>query len=141
MYQGESDTDEAGAYRGKLEALMAQWRAQFGAGLPVLVVQLANYGSIPTAPTKSGWATVRDAQPFATHDDLQAGLAVAMDIGSAYDIHLPNKQEVGRRLTRAARRVIYGEDIAPSGPVPEQAVREGDTVIVTFDDVRDALVA
>lgn len=140
-YQGESNTGEAGTYRALLEALMGAWREQFGAALPVLVVQLANYGRPPTAPTESGWAEVREAQRRATQADPHAGLAVAIDLGDVYDIHPANKQEVGRRLARAARHVIYGEAVTPSGPVPARAARQGDTVVVTFDDVDGALVA
>ena len=140
-YQGESDTGASGEYRAMLDALMAQWRQQFGADLPVLVVQLANYGSQATQPTESGWAELREAQRLATKDDPNAGLAVTIDIGTPYDIHPPNKQEVGRRLARAARHVIYGEAITPSGPVPVRATRQGDAVAVMFEDTHGGLVA
>lgn len=140
-YQGESDTGSPEDYRKKLDALMAQWRRQFTSDLPVLVVQLANYGTVPTAPTASNWAQLREAQRLATTNDPNAGLAVTIDIGTPYDIHPPNKQELGRRLTRAARHVVYGEDIPPSGPVPEQAIKDGDTVTVPFTGVQGGLVA
>lgn len=138
-YQGESDTGEPDAYLELLRALKTQWRDQFGADLPVLVVQLANYGEPSTTPTESGWAEVREAQRRATQGDPHAGLAVTIDIGSSYDVHPANKQEVGRRLARAARHVIYGEAIPPSGPIPVRATRQGDTV--TFEDIQGALVA
>ena len=44
-YQGESNTGEAGSYRKLLEALRDEFRARFGADLPLLIVQLANYGA------------------------------------------------------------------------------------------------
>lgn len=140
-YQGESDTGKPDKYQDLLDALMAQWRAQFGADLPVLVVQLANYGRPPTAPAESGWAELREAQRLATQDDPHAGLAVTIDIGTPYDVHPPNKQEVGRRLARAARHIVYGEEVTPSGPVPVRATRAGDIVTVSFEDVHGALVA
>jgi sialate O-acetylesterase len=104
-------------------------------------VQLANYGQPPTAPAESGWAEVREAQRLAVAKDAHAGLAIAIDIGERNDIHPPNKQEVGRRLARAARRVVYGEQIAPSGPVALSARRYGANVVVTFGDVADHLIA
>ena len=60
-YQGESNSylPEAEAYERQLAALMADWRARFGRELPFLVVQLANYGAVPTAPVESAWAQVR----------------------------------------------------------------------------------
>ena len=139
-YQGESDTGAPDQYLSKLQALKAQWRDQFGTNLPVLVVQLANYGEPTARPTASGWAAVRDAQRRAAQNDPNAGLAVTIDLGNKFDIHPRNKQDVGRRLARAARHVIYGENITPSGPVPAQATRDAQDVTVTFDHVNDSLV-
>jgi sialate O-acetylesterase len=139
-YQGESNTDSPQSYERLLGALMADWRAQFGADLPFLVVQLANYGQAPTAPAESGWAEVREAQRLAVDADPHAGLAIAVDIGDRYDIHPANKQELGRRLARAARKVVYGENIATAGPAIVNARRQGDTVTLQFKDVGKELV-
>src|SRR5690606_32856436 len=73
--------------------------------------------------------------------DRNTGLAVTIDIGDRYDIHPTNKQELGRRLARVARHVVYGEALPPSGPVARMAGRDGDAVVVEFDDVSDGLVA
>ena len=140
-YQGEANTGTSSTYQDLLTRFMADWRGRFGAELPFLIVQLANYGQPPTAPAESGWAEVREAQRLAVANDVHAGLAIAIDIGERYDIHPPNKQEVGRRLARAARRVVYGEQIASSGPVALSARRHGTNVVVTFGDVADHLIA
>ncbi len=140
-YQGESNTGEAGRYERLLAGLMADWRGTFNPDLAFLIVQLANYGVPHTAPVESGWASLREAQRQAVLHDAHAGLAVAIDIGDRYDIHPANKQELGRRLARAARHVIYGEATAPSGPVPLSARRDGSEVVVTFGDVERELVA
>jgi len=141
-YQGESDTGTPETYREKLDALMGQWRDTFGETLPVFVVQLANYGTVPTQPTESNWAELREAQRLAVQNDPNAALAVTIDIGTSYDIHPPNKQEVGRRLMRAVRHVVYGADVSPSGPVPVRAARRSEGgVTVTFEDVQDGLAA
>jgi sialate O-acetylesterase len=145
-YQGESNTGEPDRYRTLLRAYRDDLRAQFGAGLPLLVVQLAGYGDAPTRPVESGWAGVREAQRLAVAGDAHSGLAVAIDIGERSDIHPPNKQELGRRLARAARHVVYGEELPPSGPVPLSARRlvdadAGEAVAVSFGDVTGKLVA
>jgi len=140
-YQGESNTGQPAAYRDLLRAYRDDLRAHFGKDLPLFVVQLANFGPAPTRPTESGWAELREVQREVAAEDPRTGLAVAIDIGDRYDIHPANKQELGRRLARAARRVVYGEKIAETGPVPLSAKREGDAVVVAFGDVAGKLVA
>jgi sialate O-acetylesterase len=138
-YQGETNADEPAGYEKLLRGLMASWRSQFGNDLPFLIVQLPNFGAVPTTPTESAWSDVREAQRRAAAADGHAGLAVTIDVGEAGDIHPANKLEVGRRVARAARRVVYGEQVAPSGPVPLSAGREPAGVVVTFGDVERSL--
>ena len=139
-YQGESNTGAAQQYQRLLAAWIADWRSKFSPDLPFLIVQLANYGTPPTAPAESGWADLREAQRNAVRQDGNAALVVTIDIGDRYDIHPANKQEVGRRLARAARRLIYGEPLPPSGPVATGARRAGDFIEVAFGDVTGRLV-
>jgi sialate O-acetylesterase len=140
-YQGESNTGEPEKYEALLTGLMADWRRAFGPDLPFLVVELPNFGPAPTKPVESGWAGVREAERRAVARDPHAGLAVTIDIGDRHELHPPNKQEVGRRLARAARHVVYGEAISPSGPAAQAAFRENGRVVVTFDGVDGRLVA
>lgn len=140
-YQGESNTGEASTYQGLLTGLMADWRRQLGAGLPFLVVQLPNYGPLSSQPAESDWAQLREAQKQAVANDPHAGLAVTIDIGDPHNLHPTNKQDVGRRLVRAARHVVYGESIAPSGPVGIRATWSSGTIVVNFADVEQQLIA
>jgi sialate O-acetylesterase len=141
-YQGESNTFEAAAYEHLLAALISDWRRRFNAELPWLNVQLAGYGPAPTQPAESGWAQLREVQRRHAERSARYGFASAVDIGDRYDIHPPNKQELGRRLAWLARHLVYGESgLSPSGPQPVSAQREGDVVVVTFTDITDALVA
>ncbi|MBY9045437.1 hypothetical protein, partial [Pseudomonas fluorescens] len=128
-------------YRELLRAYRDDLRVHFGPDLPLLVVQLANHGDAPVQPGESGWATLRDVQRQVAREDPRTGLVVAIDIGDRYDIHPPNKQELGRRIARVARRVVYGEQLPPSGPVPQSARREGDGVALRFGDVEQGLAA
>jgi sialate O-acetylesterase len=139
-YQGESNTGDAQSYQALLAGLMADWRRQFGTALPFLIVQLPNYGVPPVAPGESGWAAVREAQRRVVANDPYAGLAVTIDVGEPHDLHPTNKQDVGRRLARAARHVIYGESVVPSGPVSKSATRAGTQIVVRFSDVEGGLV-
>ncbi len=139
-YQGESNTDEGDRYQALLTHFFADWRAQFGAKLPFFVVQLAGYGPASSAPKESGWADLREGQRLAVNQDQNAGLAIAVDLGERTDIHPANKQEVARRLARAARHVLYKDAAPPSGPVPVSAHRSGDAISVEFTDITGKLV-
>jgi sialate O-acetylesterase len=139
-YQGESDIYFAREYKATLLALMADWRRQFEhPELPFLIVQLPNYGPASAQPTASVWADVREAQRQAMLEDKHAALTVNVDIGDATNLHPTNKAELGRRLALAARNVVYGERIPPSGPVVASVRRLRSDVVVTFRDVTGAL--
>lgn len=137
-YQGESDVGVHG-YADRLAAMMGSWRRQFDAPkLPFLIVSLANYGAPAAAPQVSGWAELREQQRLAAARDPNAALVVAMDLGERQDIHPPNKQEVGRRLARAASTLAYGK-AEPSGPEVSVARRTADGIRVEFTGVTGKL--
>ncbi len=140
-YQGESNTSvpEGKRYQAQLAALMADWRRQFAAPLPFLIVQLANYGPMAPAPVESGAALTRDAQRRAVVADGNAALVVTIDIGNRDDVHPTNKQEVGRRLARAARHVVFGEKLSASGAMPDSARQTDSLVEVRFKDFEGEL--
>jgi|HubBroStandDraft_1064217.scaffolds.fasta_scaffold00059_48 sialate O-acetylesterase len=140
-YQGESNTGRAGQYQKLLAGLMSDWRRQFGAELPFLIVELPDFGPAPASPVASDWASLREAQRRAVAADGRTALTVTIDIGDRQELHPPNKQEIGRRLARAARHLAYGENISPSGPTPAGAQREKQGVLVSFSDVEGQLVA
>jgi sialate O-acetylesterase len=138
-YQGESNIYFASAYQTGLAAMMADWRNQFGSALPFIIVQIPNYGPTPTRPEESLWSDVREAQRKAAEADPHAALVVTFDIGDPKLLHPTNKQEIGRRISIAARHLVYGEPIAPSGARVVAARRSGDGVTVSFRDVTGAL--
>ena len=72
-YQGESNLYFAQHYQATLTAMMADWRKQFGAGLPFLIVQIPDYGPTPTQPVESLWSDVREAQRKTAEADRQCG--------------------------------------------------------------------
>jgi sialate O-acetylesterase len=120
--------------------MIADWRRQFGP-VPFVIVQIPDYGPVPTQPTQSLWSDIREAQRRTAEADPHATLAVTIDIGDPKLLHPTNKQEVGRRLSIAARHLLYGEPIAPSGARVVAAKKSGDAVTVSFRDVTGALSA
>ncbi|WEK36028.1 MAG: sialate O-acetylesterase [Candidatus Pseudobacter hemicellulosilyticus] len=117
-YQGESNASRAKEYQILFPLMINDWRIGFQQGpLPFLFVQLANFmAKDEQPPARSEWAELREAQTM-TLQYPNTGMAVAIDIGDANDIHPKNKQEVGRRLSLAARQVAYGEAVSWRGPV------------------------
>jgi sialate O-acetylesterase len=140
-YQGESNTGEAGRYQSLLAGLMADWRREFGVELPFLIVELPNFGAPSAVAAPSSWADLREAQRRAVAADGHAALAVTLDIGAAQDLHPPNKQAVGARLARAARHLVYGESLSPSGPTALAARASGGEIRVRFGNVEGQLLA
>jgi len=134
-YQGEANVTEAPEYARLMPALIADWRREFqGTDLPFLMVQLASFGPYRSAPAESGWAALRDVQRRTTAGDPRVGMASAVDLGDIYDIHPTNKQQVGARLALLARKLAYGETgLNAAGPAPLSARRDGDSILVRFD--------
>jgi sialate O-acetylesterase len=139
-YQGESNAAQAYRYRKLFPNLVRDWRNQWdNPDLGFYFVQLANYKAAKARPAESDWAELREAQAM-TLQLPHTGMAVAIDIGDADDIHPRNKQDVGKRLARTALHDTYGKDIAWSGPVLEGMTVDGPTVILQFDPMDSALV-
>ncbi len=131
-YQGESNVDRAFEYRALLTALVRNWRERWGLDdLAFLVVQLANCGPVRDTPGESAWAELREAQQLACALP-HTGLATAIDIGEAADIHPRNKPEVGRRLARVALRRVYGRPVESEGPRFTSMRAEGGAARVRF---------
>jgi sialate O-acetylesterase len=142
-YQGESNATRATQYRSLFPALIRDWREQWNTReLPFVFVQLANYMPRRDQPDDDEWAELRDAQLSALGVPRTA-MAVTVDIGDAADIHPKNKQEVGRRLALAARKVAYGETLVFSGPVYRRGSMrvEGSRARLKFEHEGSGLMA
>ena len=141
-YQGESNADRAYQYRRLLPALIADWRRHFGVGdFAFYIVQLAAWQPIEPAPRENSWAELREAQAMTAKNVPHCGLAVAIDIGDAKDIHPKNKAEVGRRLALCARAETYGKKVEFSGPWYKSMKIEGNAIRLRFGHVDGGLVA
>jgi len=140
-YQGEANTARADDYRRCFPAMIRGWRRLWKQGdFPFLFVQLANFGPQAPDPGPSAWAALRDAQ----RDALQVphtGMAVAIDVGLADNVHPPNKQEVGRRLALLALNKVYGHNVPCMGPFYRAAKVECNVIRVSFDSVYGGLIA
>ena len=137
--EGESHAARAYQYRKLFPAMIQDWCRAWGQGdFPFLFVQLANFrqSHVP----KGAWPELREAQ-LMTLSLPKTGMAVAIDIGDADDIHPKNKQEVGRRLALATQAIAYGRDVEYSGPIYESMSVEGKKIRLRFKHTGGGLVA
>lgn len=138
-YQGESNAGRAEEYRELFGIMISNWRTRWNQEeMPFLFVQLANFQERKEIQPESNWAFLREAQTQ-TLELPKTGMATIIDIGEEKDIHPRNKKEVGERLWLQARKVVFGEQILASGPQIREVKREGDKVLVTFDEVGEGL--
>ena len=127
-------------YRKLFPSMITAWRRKWGRGdFPFLYVQLANFTRPTEGPRPSPWAELREAQ-LTTLSLPNTGMAVAIDLGEARDIHPKNKLDVARRLALIARARVYGEDIEYSGPIYRSMRVEGERIRLFFDHRGEGLV-
>lgn len=139
-YQGESNAGNASKYRRMLADLITCWRHAWGQGeFAFLTVQLANYLNPLSYQENSTWSFLREAQTRSL-ELANTGLAVAIDIGEAMDIHPKNKKDVGGRLAQWALSKTYGKPVVASGPLFQSLSIEGDRIRLRFTHVGGGLV-
>jgi len=139
-YQGESNAGAHMHYKELFGTMIKDWRKQWGIGnFPFLYVQLANFMQRKEVQPESNWAYLREAQTQVL-ELPNTGMAVAIDIGNADDIHPRNKRDVGHRLWAAAQKIAYGESaVLASGPVMASIAFDGDQAIITYNEVGEGL--
>ncbi|MCB0842122.1 MAG: 9-O-acetylesterase [Bacteroidetes bacterium] len=139
-YQGESNASRAYQYQTLFPTMIQDWRNHWNRDFPFLFVQLANFMEAKDMPGESEWAELREAQ-LKTLNLHNTGMAVAIDIGVANDIHPRNKQDVGLRLALSAQKIAYGKDVVHSGPFYKSMYKTGGRIILEFENVGSGLMA
>ncbi len=134
-YQGESNADQDRATYGNLfKGLINDWRTLWkNDSLPFLYVQLAAFLEAPAEPEYSSWPAIRMAQTDALELE-NTGMATALDIGDAMDIHPRNKKTVGERLALLAQHKIYKKDVISRGPNPIRIRNVANELIIEYKD-------
>ncbi len=157
-YQGEMNA--GGVTFGKaLPAVIASWRRAWGRDdLPFLFVQLASFqehraqadkrldmdaaslAALHREGAEHGFVGIREAQNATYRSVPGTGMAVAIDIGEAWDIHPQDKRTVGQRLFLQARRVAYGDKkVVADGPIATEVSWKGAEAIVSFTGIGGGL--
>jgi sialate O-acetylesterase len=127
-YQGESNNNRPHEYISLLSMVIKNWRRDFDQGnFPFLIVQIA--------PHHEMTPEIREAQFIVCRKESNTALIVTTDCGDAQDIHPPNKQPVGERLSLAARALAYHQNIEYSGPLYKSCKIKRRKVVLTFSHV------
>merc|ERR1711881_652294 len=101
--------------------------------MPFLFVQLAAFrDGYHYNITNQSIAEIREAQASAL-DMPMTGMATAFDLGMGGGVHPGTKTEVGSRMASVMNAVAYGSDEVYEGPAPVKAVKQNDSVVITFD--------
>jgi len=137
-YQGESNVKTVNHYSCLFKAMINDWREKWGKTFPFLFVQLAAY--VEGTLDYVNLPEMRLVQHETVTDVPLAAMATAADLGDMKsefgNIHPRNKQDIGYRLSLAARGMVYEENIVYSGPVAIEAEyheQSPKSVIVSFD--------
>lgn len=135
-YQGEGNAGQA-AYGQYLTDMIRDWRALFQVGdFPFYIVQLSGFGKLLAQPGDSSWAITRELQAKVAKDVPNCGLAVSIDRGEIYDIHPPNKRDVGERLVLVALAKTYKKDVVCEGPTYKSMKIEQGHAKLEFDHAK-----
>lgn len=132
-YQGETNAWGSSYYTALMDSLISSWRKDWGYKFPFYTVQLAAYQTPAEFQENSNWAALRWDQWKTSQQMDSTGMATAVDVGNATDIHPKNKQEVGRRLALIALKNTYGFDVVADAPKPVSYRFEYKKAYITFD--------
>lgn len=146
-YQGENretTSQSTDSYFLKEKALAAGWKRVLGLDdFAFYVVQLANWLAPAATVTPEGlgfWPDTRQMQAMVLGLP-HAGMASAIDLGNATDIHPTYKMDVGERLALWALKHDYGRtNLIPSGPVLRDVTVSGNNLLCAFDYVGAGLM-
>ncbi|MDH3583834.1 MAG: sialate O-acetylesterase [Phycisphaerae bacterium] len=151
-YQGERNAkapEVASLYAAQLPLMIRDWRSRWqasgggsAADFPFLTVQLPDFRTAQSSPSQmTGWVLVREGMFQTLASTKNTGLAVALGLGDAKNIHPKNKQGVGHRLAQWALARTYDKPMVPSGPLYQSMARSRGRIVLSFRHVGEGLIS
>ncbi len=144
-YQGEHNAGKpyADLYGLQLRTLVADWRARWGQEFPFAWVQLPDHRAPQQLPVETTrWPVIREQMLRSLETIPNSGMAIALGLGEADDVHPKNKQDVGHRLAVWALGKVYSKAVsATSGPLPSKHEIKGSEIVITFQHTEGGLRA
>ncbi len=146
-YQGESDCAPAliPTYQTRFTRMVEDFRARFGAGLPVLTAQLNRHYFESNTESDTTWSQMRDVQRRIAQEVPGVAVIPTLDLPLSDGIHTSAAGNVilGERFALAARELAYGQDVPGHAADARGAVfhnAERTQIRVSFDHVVDHLI-
>ncbi|MBN8217662.1 MAG: hypothetical protein J0L75_13550 [Spirochaetes bacterium] len=140
FWQGENTASRAALYQELFPDLVRDWRASLGdRDLPFFYVQAPALRPRRAQPQESELAELRESQAAAL-SLKHTGLVAALDLGSASNALVPDKQAVAKRAVLHALAHVWKMKLETSGPVLKSVKFEGPKARVHFDRIGSGLV-
>ena len=140
-YQGEANVGNFTIYEKMMQSMVGGWRKLWkNDSLSFYYVQIAPYAY--GADTARRSAYLRESQLAAASSIPNAGMAVAMDVGTQRGIHPPDKTAISKRLLYLALAKTYHKNgVAFSGPVYKAMKKDADKITIEFTHADNGLTA
>ncbi len=140
-YQGCTDTtdQDSPTYLSRFREMVEGFRADMGAEVPFLTVQLSRLLGTWEYDNSRNWAAIREAQRRAALEIPGVSAVPALDGTMSDGIHISAAfcLVLGERLAMAALRNIYGKPGVPAAPELEKAfLADEKTAVFTFRNVQ-----
>lgn len=138
-YQGESNVGIYPSYERMMQSMVGEWRKLWkNDSLTFYYVQIAPYTY--GADTARRSAYLRETQLKASSSIPNAGMAVAMDVGTQRGIHPPDKTTISKRLLYLAlAKTYHKQGIVFSGPVYKSMKVDSSRINILFDFAENGL--
>jgi sialate O-acetylesterase len=125
-YQGESNAENPVLYREILPEVIGSFREIWNnTQLPFISAQLSSI-------QRPGWEKFRDLQRVLAWEIPNTALVVTSDLGDSLNVHPKRKKEVGDRFSYQALNKVYGKTVLCDGPLPQEATKKGESIVVKF---------
>jgi sialate O-acetylesterase len=138
-YQGESNVGIYPSYERMMQSMVGEWRKLWkNDSLTFYYVQIAPYTYGADTARKSAY--LRETQLKASSSIPNAGMAVAMDVGTQRGIHPPDKTTISKRLLYLAlAKTYHKQGIVFSGPVYKSMKVDSSRINILFDFAENGL--
>ncbi len=146
-YQGESNIFNVPRYAPSVAAMVRAWRQEWDQGdFPFYFAQIAPYDYTQWNFFTPQWPEIsayqREAQMKSQELIPKSAMAVLLDIGEAYQIHPPQKRQVGERLALLALAKTYGyKGFEYESPEYDSLEIKGDKAILHFSKQYNGLTS